>query len=434
MPLKNSYLTLTDQFCGAGGSSLGARKAGVEVKLALNHWMQAIETHSANFKETDHDCADMSNTDPRRYGSTDMLVTSPSCTKQTKADGKEKPKKQYDMFNKPEIDEAADRSRATMWDVPRFAEYHSYNYIIVENVVETREWIMFDAWLKAMYALGYQHKCVYHNSMFSWPTPQSRDRMYIHFWKKGNKAPDLNYYPPARCLKCEKDVNAVQSWKHPLKRYGVYGKRGQYVYCCPTCTTVVNPYYYAAINCIDFSDIGRKIGDRKKTLSANTIRRINVGKEMSFTTPFYIQHEHSKSTQNIRLVTEALPTQTTRQTMAFVFPSNSFTSLSSNGMVPEQHKSFLSYYNSGSDGNSCITAPVGTITTTDRVALVSGVSEDINEWYYRVIKAHEVKKGMGFDDDYIVLGDAKAQVKQCGNAVTPPAMEWQIKRAVETFN
>jgi len=56
--MKNSYLTVTDQFCGAGGSSQGARKlsekmgGGLEVKLAMNHWKLAIETHNTNFPET----------------------------------------------------------------------------------------------------------------------------------------------------------------------------------------------------------------------------------------------------------------------------------------------------------------------------------------------------------------------------------------------
>ncbi len=52
MPRKKSYLTATDCFCGAGGSSQGAKRAGVEVKMALNHWKLAIETHSTNFPET----------------------------------------------------------------------------------------------------------------------------------------------------------------------------------------------------------------------------------------------------------------------------------------------------------------------------------------------------------------------------------------------
>jgi len=64
---KNSYLTVTDQFCGAGGSSQGARNAGLEVKMAMNHWKLAIETHNTNFPDTLHDCTDVSACDPRRY-------------------------------------------------------------------------------------------------------------------------------------------------------------------------------------------------------------------------------------------------------------------------------------------------------------------------------------------------------------------------------
>ena len=79
MPKKKSYLTVTDQFCGAGGSSLGAAASGMEVMLAMNHWRLAIETHNTNFPDTLHDLADVSNTDPRRYASTDILVTSPEC-------------------------------------------------------------------------------------------------------------------------------------------------------------------------------------------------------------------------------------------------------------------------------------------------------------------------------------------------------------------
>jgi DNA (cytosine-5)-methyltransferase 1 len=49
MPKKKSYLTVTDQFCGAGGSSLGAAASGMEVMLAMNHWELAIKTHNTNF-------------------------------------------------------------------------------------------------------------------------------------------------------------------------------------------------------------------------------------------------------------------------------------------------------------------------------------------------------------------------------------------------
>lgn len=79
MPKKNSYVTVTDQFCGAGGSSIGATATGLELKLALNHWSRAIETHNANFPHAYHECTDISACEPRRYPSTDILITSPEC-------------------------------------------------------------------------------------------------------------------------------------------------------------------------------------------------------------------------------------------------------------------------------------------------------------------------------------------------------------------
>ena len=100
--MKHSYLTITDQFCGAGGSSQGARRlsrkmgGGLEIVLAMNHWRLAIETHNTNFPQTDHDCADISACDPRRYQSTDILITSPECTNHSLAKGV---KRKYQQTN-----------------------------------------------------------------------------------------------------------------------------------------------------------------------------------------------------------------------------------------------------------------------------------------------------------------------------------------------
>ena len=114
MSRKNSYLTVTDQFCGAGGSSQGVRKlsrkigGGFEVKLAMNHWRLAIETHNTNFPETEHDCADIQAVDPRRYQSTDILITSPECTNHSLAKGvKRKYQQTNTLFGDLTIDPAA---------------------------------------------------------------------------------------------------------------------------------------------------------------------------------------------------------------------------------------------------------------------------------------------------------------------------------------
>jgi len=492
--MKNSYLTVTDQFCGLGGNTEGVKRAsanlkignGIEVVLAMNHWPLAIRSHNTNHPNAEHVCANVSDSDPRCYRSTDIYIGSPECTKHTHADGTEKPKKQLDLYKQRILNPEDERSRATMWDVPRFAECHKYNYLIVENVLGILTWVLFDVWLKAMHKLGYRHKIIFHNSQFSWPTPQSRDRVFVHFWKKGNKAPNLEFTPLAYCPNCSKDVHAIQSWKDSRKKYGVYGiTRGQYVYRCPIDGTVLQPYHYAAFNAIDWSDLGEPILQRKRgDLSPNTLRRAQIGLDKFYDVPFMVNLSHSKA-DNVKHVGHPLYTQTTCDSMGFITPliveNNStgtarpsieplatittsegrhallwpfmvenkgqstardsraqlatITNVVHHGIVShDSFKSFLSYYNGGSDVNSYITKPAGAFTGNDRVALHTYRKPSLEECFYRSLKPGEVKIGMGFDPSYVVLGNSKEQVKQCGNAVPPSTMQWQIERAIQTFN
>lgn len=274
----------SDYFCGFGGSSQGARKLGLNIRMAANHWNLAVETHQLNFPEADHDQADISGTDPRRHPTTTIAWFSPECTNHSMAKGKKRQSNAtqlaFDEEAPPLPDTAAERSRATMWDVPRFAEYHRYRYVIVENVVDARYWIMWDAWLQAMTAMEYEHHVVYLNSMhaaspYAAPAPQSRDRMYVIFWQRGERAPDLRITPPAWCSHCDQQVDAHQSWKKPLHRWGRY--RAQYVYRCPSCLSIVEPYTLPAATAIDWTTPGQRIGDRTKPLAPKTIARIEAG-------------------------------------------------------------------------------------------------------------------------------------------------------------
>ncbi len=319
MPGKKSYVTVTDQFCGAGGSSLGAVSAGAEVVLALNHWKLAIETHNTNFPDTRHECTDISACDPRRYPSTDILITSPECVNHSLAKGKKRAMYRQDLFGNVLIDPAEERSRATMWDVPRFAEYHGYNLIVVENVVDARHWVMWDAWLHAMQCLGYEWQVVYFNSMFAHPTPQSRDRMYVVFHKRGNRKPNLDIRPRAWCERCVKDVQGVQTWKNGARAWGRYGKNGQYIYTCPECRQQIRPYYYPAFTAIDWSLPAERIGDRKKPLKERTLARIQLGvdrfKDQHLVMDILYSHAHNNRSHP---VTEPWPTQTGQQSLALV--------------------------------------------------------------------------------------------------------------------
>lgn len=483
-----SYLTVTDLFCGAGGSSQGAVDAGAEVRMALNHWKLAIETHNSNFPATDHDCADISASNPRRYPTTDILIGSPECVNHSLAKGVKRPTRQASLFESAAPDPAAERSRATMWDIPRFAEVHTYRMIIVENVPDARSWVMWDAWIMAMTLLGYAYRCVYFNSMFAWPTPQSRDRMYVVFWRKGNRAPDLDFFPPAWCATCEQDVESVQSWKNPGKAAGKY--KQQYVYRCPACAAQVEPYYYAAWNAIDWKLPAPRIGDRKRPLKEKTLARIRYGLEKfgKQPAPFLAGMSHSHDAHDRRSygLDEPMVTQTARPSVALVQPllvklghtqdgpagyarpvTSPFpvqTTRQDMGLcVPP----FVTSYYSEDQGHA-VSDPLGTISTRDRHGLVTppfmvsyygdrhgthsleepvptvptmalhylaqpGEIPDVDDCGFRMLQPHEIGAAMAFASDYIVLGNQREQIRQYGNAVTPPVMRWIVARCVASL-
>lgn len=281
-----SQITVTDQFCGAGGSSQGAISAGAEIKNAMNHWRRATETYSTNFPQVAVHCADVHAADPRYYPATDILITSPECTNHSLAKGKKRANQSQLNFFENGVDPKEERSRATMWDVVRFSEAHQYQTVIVENVVDVRHWRLWDSWLHAMHCLGYEHECVYFNSQFAHLTPgrgafvpQSRDRIYVIFWKRGNKAPNLDFRPTAYCPHCGRDVEAVQVWKNPQKKFGKY--KFQYLYHCPHDMKhgAITPYYYGAWTAIDWAIPTPKIGERDKPLKERTLTRIQLGLE-----------------------------------------------------------------------------------------------------------------------------------------------------------
>lgn len=280
-------LTFTDIFAGCGGSSTGMKAAGFELKLAANHWPVAVDSHSANHTEADHLCADVSNYDMRRLPKTDVLWASPECTWHSPAGGRRRRRAQLDMFEDYVPDAAGERSRMTMVDVIRAAEVHRYRAVIVENVVEVTTWELWDWWLAGMTQLGYRHHIVCASSAHLWgegwlPAPQWRDRIYVVFVADKVPMPDLAVRPLAWCSTCDRDVEAVQSWKRtdraPIGKYGA-----QYLYRCPrrTCRhQVVEPYVLPAAAAIDWSNLGSRIGDRERPLAPATMRRIEAGLRM----------------------------------------------------------------------------------------------------------------------------------------------------------
>ena len=91
----------------------------------------------------------------------------------------------------------------------------------------------------------------------------------------------------------------------------------------------------------------------------------------------------------------------------------------------------ISYY--GTENTSACDAPAPTITTKDRLALVTvmvqGTPYVIVDICLRMLKPPELYKAQGFPTDYIITHGADGkpfnitqQVHMCGNSVSPPPM------------
>jgi DNA (cytosine-5)-methyltransferase 1 len=421
MPKGGSLLTVTDLFAGLGGSSTGLSQVpGLRVLMAANHWDLAMESHQANHPDTAHDCADISQVDPRRYPKTDILWASPECTNHSQARGRRKDLiLEVDEFGRPLPNEAAERSRATMWDVPRFAERHQYRAVVVENVVDAVLWCpyasgtcgrcianktkgcgaLFNAWLTAMDAIGYAHRLVFVNSMHAQATglgaPQSRDRLYVVFWKHGDTPPDVDRLtrPPGVCPE-HGPVQLVQRWKNPARQWGRYGKAHQYLYHCPHCNVPVEPHVLPADTAIDWSLPTRRYGD--KPLSAKTEARI-VEYLAKHDTPGALPLE-GRTGKVVRPTSEPMRTLTCRREDGLIIPLRA-----NNRLKPTHLYPFDTLCASG-----------------NHASLLQVTNEDLYECRFRMFENDEMKGAMGFHRGYIVKGTKREMQKLTGNAVCPP--------------
>jgi DNA (cytosine-5)-methyltransferase 1 len=156
-----------DIFCGAGGSSAGAREAGFDIAGAVDRWPLATATFAANFRDADVVTDRLEDvhlpTLKKRVGDIDLLLASPECTSHTCAKG-----------SSPRSEE----SRATALQVPRYAAAFRPRWVVVENVVHMRPWPRYEFLLARLRALGYYvAEQVLEASDHG--VPQSRRRLFI---------------------------------------------------------------------------------------------------------------------------------------------------------------------------------------------------------------------------------------------------------------
>lgn len=174
-------LTATDLFSGFGGSSYGLGQAGYRTLIAANHNPHAIENHQRNHPNTEHRIANLSETDFRTFPFTDLLWASPSCVWHTPAGGR----KRLPLEDELKREDVGAVDRATAFAVVQAAEVHHYPAVIVENVPEFREWVLYDSWLGMMQALGYQVQETMIDA-YDVGAAQFRRRWFIIFTESGD--------------------------------------------------------------------------------------------------------------------------------------------------------------------------------------------------------------------------------------------------------
>ena len=155
-----------DLFCGAGGSSWGARQAGAEIVAGFDSWDLAGKVYHDNFPDAQFHLGrleDQPATAIRELGDIDLILASPECTNHSPAKG-----------SAPRCE----KSRETAFQVIRFGRRLRPRWIVIENVVSMRNWARYDELLDALRGLGY-HVSPQVLSSADFGVPQRRRRLFI---------------------------------------------------------------------------------------------------------------------------------------------------------------------------------------------------------------------------------------------------------------
>lgn len=253
MKADKKIVVTGDLFCGAGGTSTGMsdaiKEAGlVQVGFAINHWSVAVATMQKNHPDVNTkmmraEAAEPTMLAPGRV--IHLLWASPSCTHHSRAKGGQ-PRQ--------------DQTRSQPHTIIPFLDQCDVHRLIVENVPEFIEWGPLDKnghpikskkgryfmlWVQELKERGYKVDWRVVNCA-DYGDPTTRHRLFLKAVKRGHGK--IQWPEPTHSEHPERDL---------------FGKK-------------LKPWR-GIRECLDFSDIGTSIFNRKKPLAENTMRRIAVG-------------------------------------------------------------------------------------------------------------------------------------------------------------
>ena len=165
-----------DLFCGGGGSSWGARAAGVEMVGAVDAWDMAASTYRRNFPGARVVQTRLNRRSDRALlgdiGHVDLVLASPECTSHTPARGARVK------------DEG---SRATAFHVLKFIRNLNPRWAVIENVIQMRSWERYPNFLAAL--KEHMHVTEHVLDAQDFGVPQTRRRLFLMCSKDGPPVP-----------------------------------------------------------------------------------------------------------------------------------------------------------------------------------------------------------------------------------------------------
>lgn len=435
--MDNIRLLYIDLFCGAGGTSTGVEKANykerkcAKVIACVNHDANAIASHAANHPEAQHYTEDMRTLDlrPLAEHTAEMrrmypmakvvLWASLECTNFSRAKG-----------GQPRD---AD-SRTLAEHLFRYIEALTPDYIQIENVEEFMSWGDLDENGK--------------------PISRDKGRLYTN-WVDNVKA--YGYKFDHRILNAA-DYGAYTSRK---RFFGIFAKPYlPIVWPKPTHSKTGGGDLFGSLakwkpvkEVLDFADEGESIFNRKKPLSPKTLERIYAG-----LIKFVAGGKYGNG--NNHSVNMPSPTITTKDRFSVVKPEFIANNYSGGGQLssldnpcpavmtnPKQNVIACKWYlmnpqfsnAGGSVEKPCFTLiakmdkkpPYLIATECGQLAIEiyetdSGPMRKIKEFMalygivdikMRMLKIIELKRIMGFPENYTLIGTQADQKKFIGNAV-----------------
>lgn len=444
-------ILVADLFCGAGGSSTGAKRAlrdlGYEMDLVcVNHWSTAVDTHTRNHPEARHYCQDVSTVKPHLVvpeGKLDLLMASPTCTFHSRARG-----------GKP----ISDQQRMDPWHIVAWLTELRVKRLIIENVpeflrwgpvnpqthrpVKSREGEYFVRWVETIKSLGFKVDFRVLNCA-NYGDATTRARFFLIARNDGQPL----RWPEATHAKKGKVEGLFDHGLHPWR---------------------------AAREVIDWSIKGQSIFTRKRPLSPKTLERIYAGAvKFGWPEPFLVvlrNHMDAQSTaknngplvvepmiapyygsgsgETCRDIEHPVPTVTTKSRFGLVMPITHTRDTSNRSRSVDEPLPTVTGANRGElafiaaqfgerPGQSPrvhdVNAPVPTICAEGRVQLVEpGRDFDI---LFRMLEPHELAAAMGFDAEdqkYEFAGTKTDVIRQIGNAVPVATAAALVRALMET--